>query len=208
MLGFLIPKEMGFFEIFDEQAAANVEAAEILVELLERFDDAPAKVARLQHVEHKADEITHRAMAMLHKTFITPIDREQIHQLVSCLDDVVDLMDGASRRMLLYGIKSPRKDLVEMARVLLASCKEVQKAVSGLRNMKNAKIIMAACIEVNKLENDGDALRDAAVADLLKESRNPIEVLTWKEIYETVETAIDRCEDVANAIEGVVLENA
>jgi uncharacterized protein len=208
MLSFLIPKEMSFFEIFEEQAAANVEAAQIMVDLLDRFDDAPAKVARLQSVEHKADEITHRAMAMLHKTFITPIDREQIHQLVSSLDDVVDLLDGASRRMLLYGVKNPRKDLGEMARVLLASCREVEKAVKGLRNMKNAKIILAACIEVNKLENDGDALRDAAVADLLKQSKDAIEILTWKEIYETVETAIDRCEDVANVIEGVVLENA
>jgi uncharacterized protein Yka (UPF0111/DUF47 family) len=208
MLDFFIPKETSFFQIFDDQASANVEAAGLLVELLERFDDAPAKVARLQAVEHKADEITHRAMEMLHKTFITPIDREQIHQLVSSLDDVVDLMDGASRRMLLYGIKSPRKDLVEMARVLLASCREVQKAVTGLRNMKNAKLILAACIEVNKLENDGDALRDAAVADLIKQSKDAIEILTWKEIYETVETAIDRCEDVANVIEGVVLENA
>ena len=208
MLSFFIPKETSFFEIFDEQAAANVEAASILVELMERFDDAPAKVARLQAVEHKADEITHRAMGMLHKTFITPIDREQVHQLVASLDDVVDLMDGASRRMLLYGLKSPRKDLLEMTRVLLASTREVQKAVRGLRNMKNAREILAACIEINKLENDGDALRDAAVADLLKQSKDAIEVMTWKEIYESVETAIDRCEDVANVIEGVVLENA
>ncbi len=208
MFDFFIPKEMGFFDVFDEHAKLNIEAAQLLVELLENFEDAPAKVSRIQNVEHQADEVTHRAMEMLHKTFITPIDREQIHNLVSSLDDVVDLMDGASRRMLLYGIKSPRKDLVGLARVLLASTKQVQKAVTGLRNMKHAKDIMAACIEINKLENDGDALRDAAVADLFKNSTDAIEVLVWKEIYESIETAIDRCEDVANVIEGVVLENA
>ena len=207
MFDFFIPKEMGFFDVFDEHAKLNIEAAQLLVELLENFEDAPAKVSRIQNVEHQADEVTHRAMEMLHKTFITPIDREQIHNLVSSLDDVVDLMDGASRRMLLYGIKSPRKDLVGLARVLLASTKQVQKAVTGLRNMKHAKDIMAACIEINKLENDGDALRDAAVADLFKNSKDAIEVLVWKEIYESIETAIDRCEDVANVIEGVVLEN-
>jgi len=208
LFDFFIPKEMGFFDVFDEHAKLNIEAAQLLVELLENFEDAPAKVSRIQNVEHQADEVTHRAMEMLHKTFITPIDREQIHNLVSSLDDVVDLMDGASRRMLLYGIKSPRKDLVGLARVLLASTKQVQKAVTGLRNMKHAKDIMAACIEINKLENDGDALRDAAVADLFKNSTDAIEVLVWKEIYESIETAIDRCEDVANVIEGVVLENA
>ena len=208
MFDFFIPKEMGFFDVFDEHAKLNIDAAQLLVELLENFEDAPAKVSRIQNVEHQADEVTHRAMEMLHKTFITPIDREQIHNLVSSLDDVVDLMDGASRRMLLYGIKSPRKDLVGLARVLLASTKQVQKAVTGLRNMKHAKDIMAACIEINKLENDGDALRDAAVADLFKNSTDAIEVLVWKEIYESIETAIDRCEDVANVIEGVVLENA
>jgi len=208
LFDFFIPKEMGFFDVFDEHAKLNIDAAQLLVELLENFEDAPAKVSRIQNVEHQADEVTHRAMEMLHKTFITPIDREQIHNLVSSLDDVVDLMDGASRRMLLYGIKSPRKDLVGLARVLLASTKQVQKAVTGLRNMKHAKDIMAACIEINKLENDGDALRDAAVADLFKNSKDAIEVLVWKEIYESIETAIDRCEDVANVIEGVVLENA
>jgi uncharacterized protein Yka (UPF0111/DUF47 family) len=208
MLSFFLPKETSFFDSFDEQAAANVEAAQILVELLEHFDDAPAKVARIQNVEHRADEITHRTLGMLHKTFITPMDRDQIHQLTSCLDDVVDLIDGVSRRMLLYGIKEPRKDLKELAKVLLAATKEVQKGVSHLRDMNNAKAILGNCIEANKLENDGDALRDAAVADLIKNTTNAVEIMVWKEIYEMVESGIDRCEDVADVLEGVVLENA
>jgi predicted phosphate transport protein (TIGR00153 family) len=208
MLSFFIPKEMNFFDSFDEQAVANVEAAQILIDLLEHYEEAPAKVARLQTVEHRADEITHRTLGMLHKTFITPMDRDQIHSLVNCLDDVVDLIDGTSRRMLLYDIKTPRKNLVELAKVLLSATKEVQKGVTNLRDMKNAKAILGCCIEINKLENDGDALRDAAVAELLKNSTNAVEILIWKEIYEMVESAIDRCEDVADVLEGVVLENA
>lgn len=208
ILSFFVPQEAGFFDIFDKQAAANVEAAQILVELITNYEDAPAKVARLQAVEHRADEITHQALGMLHKTFITPMDRDQIHKLVSGLDDVVDFIDGVSRRMLLYGIKEPRKDLLQLAKVLLAGTQEVQRGVAHLRDMKNAKAILANCIEVNKLENDGDALRDAAVADLLKNSKDAVEILIWKEIYENVETAIDRCEDVADVLEGVVLENA
>jgi hypothetical protein len=124
------------------------------------------------------------------------------------LDDVVDLIDGVSRRMLLYGIKEPRKDLKELAKVLLAATKEVQKGVSHLRDMNNAKAILGNCIEANKLENDGDALRDAAVADLIKNTTNAVEIMVWKEIYEMVESGIDRCEDVADVLEGVVLENA
>jgi hypothetical protein len=208
ILSFFVPKEVSFFDSFDEQAAANVEGAKILMELLENFEDAPAKVAQLQSVEHRADEITHRALGMLHKTFITPMDRDQIHELVSCLDDVVDLIDGASRRMLLYGIKQPRKDLLVLAKVLHAATLEVQKGVANLRDMKNAKAILGNCIQINKLENDGDHLRDAAVAELVKSSKDAVEILVWKEIYESVETAIDRCEDVADVLEGVVLENA
>ncbi len=208
ILSFFIPKEVSFFDAFDEQAAANVEGAAILLELLENFEDAPAKVAQLQSVEHRADEITHRSLGMLHKTFITPMDRDQIHELVSCLDDVVDLIDGASRRMLLYGIKQPRKDLLVLAKVLHAATLEVQKGVANLHDMKNAKAILGNCIQINKLENDGDHLRDAAVAELVKSSKDAVEILIWKEIYESVETAIDRCEDVADVLEGVVLENA
>ncbi|HEY5038001.1 MAG TPA: DUF47 family protein, partial [bacterium] len=123
-------------------------------------------------------------------------------------DDVMDLIDGAARRMMLYGVTEPTPELIELAKVLYHSVLELQKAVMNLKDMKNAKAILISCIEINKLENDGDALRDAAVAKLFKKGMNAVDVLIWKEIYEDVETAIDRCEDVANVIEGVVLENA
>ena len=123
------------------------------------------------------------------------------------MDDVIDLTDGAGRRLMMYDVKAPTPELKELARVLHSATLEIQKAVKGLRNLKHAKAIQESCIEINKLENDGDAIRDAVVAKLFKEEKNAVEVLKWKEIYEDVETAIDRCEDVADVIEGVVLEN-
>jgi uncharacterized protein len=208
MFDFLIPKEFGFFDVFDKHAATCVEGGQIFVEMLEHYGDAPAKARRLKDAEHRADEITHHTMEMLHKTFVTPIDRDQIHALISRMDDVMDLIDGAARRMLLYGVSEIPPELLELAKILHHSTLELQKAVKNLRNLKNAKEILKSCIEINKLENDGDAVRDAAIAKLFKDEKNAVQVLVWKEIYEGVETAIDRCEDVANVIEGVVLENA
>ena len=208
MFDFLIPKEFGFFDVFDQHAATCVEGSQILMDMLEHFGDAPAKARRLKDAEHRADDITHHTVEMLHKTFITPIDRDQIHSLISLMDDVMDLIDGAARRMMLYGVTSVPPELLELAKILHHSTLELQKAVKNLRNLKNAQSILKSCIEINKLENDGDAIRDAAVAKLFKEEKDAVKVLIWKEIFESVETSIDRCEDVANIIEGVVLENA
>jgi predicted phosphate transport protein (TIGR00153 family) len=207
MLKFLIPKELGFFDLFDQMASCAVEGSSVFLEMLDHYGDLPAKVRRLRDIEHQADEISHRAIEMLHKTFVTPMDRDQIHTLVSRLDDVIDLTDGAGRRLVMYDVKEPTPELKELALVLHHATLEIQKAVSSLRNLKNAEAIKKCCIEINKLENDGDALRDAVVAKLFKEEKNAVQVLRWKEIYEDVETAIDRCEDVADVIEGVVLEN-
>jgi uncharacterized protein Yka (UPF0111/DUF47 family) len=207
MFKFLLPKEHGFFDQFDAHAATGIEAAKLFVEMLDHFGDAPAKARRIAEVEHQADEITHRTLEMLHSTFITPLDRDQIHALITAMDDVVDLIHGASRRLILYGITEPTPALRELARTLLHSVEEMQKAVSHLKDLSNAKEILRSCVEMNKLENDGDALRDDAIANLLKNEKNAVEVLKWKEIYDVVETALDCCEDVANIIEGVVLEN-
>jgi uncharacterized protein Yka (UPF0111/DUF47 family) len=197
MFSFLLPKEHGFFDQFDKHAELGREAAGLFAEMLEHFGDAPAKARRIADVEAQADEVTHRTLEMLHSTFITPLDRDQIHQLITSMDDVVDLIHGASRRLILYEIQAPTPPLRELARVL----------VHNLRNLKNAALILRSCVEINKLENDGDALRDDAVANLLKTEPNAVEVLKWKEIYQSVETALDCCEDVANILEGVVLEN-
>ena len=208
MFKFMLPKEHGFFDQFDAHAAIGVEASRLFVDMHEHFSDSPAKARRIADVEHEADNVTHATLAMLHQTFITPIDRDQIHALITHMDDVVDLIHGASRRMVLYEISQPTKTLIELGRTLHLSVLEMQTAVKNLRDLKNAPLILKSCVEINKLENDGDALRDAAIAALFKEEKNAVEVLKWKEIYESVETALDCCEDVANVIEGVVLENA
>lgn len=208
MLGFLTPKEYGFFDLFDRLAACAVEGSALFIELLEHYGDHAIKTRRIRDVEHQGDEITHDAMEMLHKTFVTPLDRDQIHSLISRMDDVIDLTDGAARRLMMYDVKEPTPELLGMAKVLYSATLEIQAAVKELRNLKNAPTIKKHCIEINKLENDGDILRDAVVARLFKEETDAVSILKWKEIYEDVETAIDRCEDVANVIEGVVLENA
>jgi len=208
MLRFLIPKEYSFFSIFDEHAATLVDASQGLVDMLQNYGEACVRGNNIQTVEHRADEIAHRAMEMLHKTFITPIDRDLIQALISRMDDVVDLIDVSSRRMILYGVRAPRPDLVDLARVLNRATLEVQKAVGSLRNLKNVDEIKRCCIEINKLENDGDSLRDLAVARLFQDDQPPKEILIWRELYETVEWAIDRCEDVADVIWSIVLESA
>ena len=208
MLGFLTPKEFGFFDLFDQLAACGVEASQVFVQMLDNYGDLPAKVRRLREVEHQADEIGHHAMEMLHKTFVTPMDRDQIHRLVSRMDDVIDLTDSAGRRLVMYEVAAPTPELKDLAIVLHKATVQIEKAVKSLRTIKKSKGILECCIEINKLENDGDHIRDAVVAKLFKEETNAVEVLKWKEIYEDVEMAIDRCEDVADVIEGVVLENA
>jgi uncharacterized protein Yka (UPF0111/DUF47 family) len=208
MLKFLMPREDRFFQLFDDLAACTVEASSVFVAMLEHFGDAPAKARRLHEIEHHADEITHTAMELLHRTFVTPFDRDQIHSLIVRLDDVVDVTDSASRRMMLYGIEAPTPELIEMSKVLHHATLEIVKAVHGLRNLKDVKGIHKSCIEINKLENDGDALRDDVVARLFREETHAIELLKWRELYEEVEIAIDLCEDVADVIVGVVLENS
>jgi uncharacterized protein len=208
MLRFLIPKEYGFFSVFDEHAATLVDASQGFVEMLENYAEAPVRANNIQTIEHRADDIVHRAMEMLHKTFITPIDRDLIQKLISRMDDVVDLIDGTSSRMVLYGVREPRPDVVDLARVLNRATLEVQKAVKCLPDLKNVEEIKRACIEINKLENDGDSLRDLSVARLFQGDQPTKEILIWKELYETLEWAIDRCEDVADVIWSIVLENA
>lgn len=208
MFRFLIPKEYGFFEVFDEHAATAVDAANCFIGMLENFNEASLRANNIQALEHRADEIAHRALEMLHKTFITPIDRDLIHSLVSKMDSVVDLIDVTSNRMLLYGVTNPRPDLIEQARVLQQSALELQKAVRLLRNLKQADSIQKCCIRINQLENDSDSLRDLAVARLFKGDQPVREILIWKEIYETLESAVDRCDDASDVIWSIVLESA
>ncbi len=204
----LMPKTDDFFDDFEKLAAATVEGTRLFKALLEDFTDVPRKVQQIKEVEHKGDDITHRAFSRLHQQFITPFDRPEIHRLLSRIDDVLDLTDAACERLGLYGIDEILPDARELAGVLVAAAETMQEAVRGLRDVKNPAHVLEACKQVNVCENQGDTLIRRAIADLFKGGYDPLFVMKWKEILDLIEDGIDRAEDVANVIEGVVLEHA
>ncbi len=203
-----LPEEFNFFDLFDRQAELAVDAAALFKELvtLERVD--AAILTRMQEIEHKGDVVTHEIIEHLNKTFITPFDREDIHKLATELDDVVDVINTIVNRLRLYKLVSADKSLAEFADVIEQSAREVASAVKGLRKLKDMKSIMDSCVEINRLENVGDALRDRVLADLFERERDAIAVIKWKEIYQDAETVLDVCEDVANVVESILVKQA
>ncbi len=205
----LMPRSDDFFSDFEAQAAATVEGARLLKALLDDFTDVARKCQAIKDVEHRADDITHRAFARLHSQFITPFDRAEIHRLLSRIDDVLDLADAASERLGLYDIDSVLPEARQLAGVLVVQTQKMEEAVKGLRNMKkDPNAILEACKEMNVLENQADTLTRQTMAKLFKRGNDPLTVMKWKEIVDLIEDATDRAEDVANVIEGVVLEHA
>jgi uncharacterized protein Yka (UPF0111/DUF47 family) len=204
----LMPRSDDFFDDFEKLAATTVEGTRLFKAMLDDFTDVPRKVQAIKDVEHRGDDITHRAFERLHTQFITPFDRTEIHRLLSRIDDVLDLADAATERLGLYEIGSILPDARELAGVLVAAAETMQQAVRGLRDVKNPKRVLEACKQVNVYENQGDTLIRRAIADLFKSGLDPLTVMKWKEILDLIEDGIDRAEDVANVIEGVVLEHA
>lgn len=208
MLEKLMPRSDGFFDDFDAQADATVRGARLLYELLQDSSDMHRKVAAIKEVEHQGDDIAHRAFERLHRQFITPFDRAEIHRLLGRIDDVLDLTDATAERLLLYEVGPAPQAAKELARVLVPCCEKLQQAVRLMRHIKNPAEILAACRDIKTMESEADALGRAAIAELFKSGKDPLSIIKWKEIYDLMETATDRCEDVANVIEGVVLEHA
>ena len=208
MISRFLPKEEGFFELFNESAALTLEAAKNFKNLLNSGANA-ANIARsIKTAENKADEITHKTMLMLHRTFITPLDREDIHELIKRLDDILDFLDASAQRYVLYELDHAPPEMVQLAEITIASCELVKKCIGGLSNLKNAQDLFETCVQINKLENDADHVLRSAVAGLFKNESDLRRLIKLKEIYELLETVTDRCEDVANLIEGIVLENS
>ncbi|HLC43142.1 MAG TPA: DUF47 domain-containing protein [Methylomirabilota bacterium] len=201
----LIPREEKFFDLFEQQGANIVAAARVLDELVHDYANAKAKAEQVKDLEHAGDTLTHEMVKRLNTTFITPIDREDIYALASRLDDVLDLIDAVADRLLLYKISKPTEGCVEMARVIVEAAEETERAVRCLRDL--SPYYHKHCIEVNRLENAADRLLRDLLAKLF-EGVDPIEVIKWKELYETMESVTDRCEDVVNVIEGIVLKMA
>lgn len=204
----LIPKDENFFLMFDEQAENVVEGARRLVDLMSDYSDVEQKVRKISSVEHSGDEITHAIVEKLNKTFITPFDREDIHELSSGLDDIIDYIDAIVRRMALYGVSAPTEEAVHLANIILRSAEETAEAVTELHNFRKSGHIKKHFIEIHRLENEADQISRTAIAKLFECESDAKEIIKWKELYEYLETAIDKCEDVANIIEGVVLKNA
>lgn len=208
MLEKLMPKSDEFFDDFEKQAAATVEGARLLKDLFEDFTDVHSKVERIKAAEHEGDRHTHVAFERLHKQFITPFDRAQIHTLLSRIDDVLDLADAAADRLQMYEIESIPEDAKQLVGVMLLAAQKMQDAVKGLRYFKKPDQILADAREISRLENVADTLLRAALAKLFKSGADPLMVMKWKEIYDLLETATDRCEDVADVIRGVILEHS
>ncbi len=207
-MGFrLIPKEESFFDLFEKQAGVLVAAAERLVEATERFETVAENAKRLERLEHDADQLTHELIERLNRTFITPLDREDIHQLACALDDVLDLMEAVTERFILFKVRHIMPPAKEIAKVIQQQVQQIHQIMPKLRHLRHEQI-MAHCIEINRLENVGDRLLRDALAVLFDGHPDPIEVIKWRELYELLETATDKCEDVANTIEGIVLKNA
>jgi predicted phosphate transport protein (TIGR00153 family) len=208
MFGRLLPREESFFDFFEQHADVLVRGTAKFATLFEPDADIAAITKQVRELEHEADSITHKCVEALHKTFITPIDRDDIHRLITRLDDVMDFVEAAAERITLYEITEMIADARDLADVLVRAAKDVQVACKGLRNLKDARTILSKCIDINRLENEADEVLRRGVARLFKEHKDdPIYVIKWKEILENLETATDRCEDVANTIEGVVLEH-
>jgi uncharacterized protein Yka (UPF0111/DUF47 family) len=205
MLRSIIPRDEEFFEHFDALTSCIVDGSTILRQMMEDGGRIEELAKRLGDCEHRADEIVHAALAHLHRTFVTPLDRLDIHRLVVRLDDIVDLANGAGARLAMYRPRTRRAGAAELSRTLEASARSVQKIVSLLRNLKLKDQILALTVEINTHENQADRQRREAVAELLEEERDPFEFIKWKEILDLMEQATDRCEDVANVIEGIVL---
>lgn len=204
----LLPREFGFFDMFEKQVALTVEGAKLLAAFLEDLEAPGPKARRIKEVEHEADVIAHQAFAMLRKTFITPFDRNEIHHLTSKLDDVLDAMEAAAERLWLYEIARATPEAKRLAKNLVDAAAQLTVAIRGLRNVKrDREQVLAACVDVNRLENEGDETLREGLAKLFREEKDPVLILKWKEIYEILEDATDCCEDVTDVIEGVVLEN-
>jgi predicted phosphate transport protein (TIGR00153 family) len=201
-----VPREVRFFDLFEQQSQYIIKAAQLLRELVHNFADARAKAHAVKEVEHQGDQVTHEIVRKLNTTFITPLDREDIHDLATRLDDVLDFIEAAAERLVVYRIKEPTSPSRAMAEVIVQMTHSMDRAIKCLRTMDPG--FHEHAVEVNRLENTADNLLRDSLAALFEEQADPIEVIKWKEIYETMETVTDRCEDVVNVIEGIILKMA
>jgi len=200
-----MPKETAFFTMFSQLADSASTAAHLLRDTLRDLQRLDQRTGELKRIEHDADEVTHEILIKLNKTFITPFDREDIHRLASSLDDVIDFIYSAGERTLLYNITVPTRSAEQLAEVIVAQCEQI---AAGVRKLERPQDVLQHCVEINRLENEADRLLRAAIAGLFATEKEPIPLIKLKELYEVLETATDKAEDVANTLESIVLKNS
>jgi len=207
MLKSFLPKEYSFYDFFEKHAQITNEVCHELQTMAATSQNISQHAARIHTLEHQADDVTHQCIDALHRTFITPIERTDILQLIKQLDDILDSVDAATSRIELYGITQMRSEALELADVLVASMVEINSALVSMRNLKNINKITGHIIAIHDLESKGDTILRSALIRLFQEDQ-PILIIKWKEIFERLEKAVDRCENVANIIEGVVISSS
>ena len=204
----IIPRETKFYDLFEKSAGNLVVAAGKLADLFDNYEDVEAKVGLLKELEHEGDSITHEIMQSLHRTFVTPIDREDIARLANSMDDVMDFIEAAARTAMLYRITQPTDRARQLASIILKVTYRLNEVMPLLRRRDRFKQVLEQCVEINRLENEADDVHHAALADLFDDTRDVRIIIKWREIYEHLESATDRGEDVANVLEAVVLKHA
>lgn len=204
----LVPREEKFFDMFEKASRNMLQAAKLLQDMVNHYENVEQKVKEITEREHEGDTITHDIIAKLNSTFVTPFDREDIHHLTSAIDDVVDRIEAAADVMLIYRVEKPTQEVQRFAATLVKSAEEINAAVPLLRNRDHMKEVLDHCIEINRLENEGDQIHRAALFALFHDPTNAIDVIKWKEIYGQLEEATDRCEDVADVLQAMVMKHA
>ena len=204
----LIPREKKFFDLFEASTANAVKTARVLKEMVDTWEGVEEKANLIDELEHTGDTITHGIIEQLHRTFVTPFDREDIASLAHSLDDVTDFIHAAATAMFIYKVDYPSQGAKELAGILVQATAEVEKALSLLRHRAKLKQVLEHCIEINRLENMADSVYRKAMAQLFEDSSDIAAVIKWREVYEHMESATDRCEDVANVLEGIALKHA
>lgn len=201
----LIPREESFYDLFVQDAEVMVQAAEVLQDIVTNFDDVGAKARHLHDLEHEMDEVTHEIMRRLNTTFVTPIDREDIHELATSLDDVLDHLDAAADLLVLHRIEQPLPEMKTQAELLLRAARATEEA---MRKLPAFDTLTPYWVEINRLENEGDRVYRQGIADLFSGDYKAMDVLKWRDIIDELEAAMDVLEDVANTLEGIALKQA
>ena len=208
MLGRLMPREGKFFDLFNAHAERIVEGGRELAAMIGTFTELEAHAQRIDAVERAADKITHETISLLHKTFITPFDRDQIHQLITTMDDILDLIQDVAESVALYDLRKVTPEAKQLAEICQMCCERVKTTVGLLTDLKRSEAILKNCEEIDRLESDADRVLRAAMSKLFRDEPDVKQLIKLRTIYELLETISDRCEDVANIIEGIVLENS